>query len=46
MPMLIGSTTLLCTILSVALGQITMGMEAFGAIHDRSVLMSVKREES
>jgi hypothetical protein len=44
MPMLIGSTTVACTLLSMMLGQITMGMEAIGVLLAALVLMSVQRE--
>ncbi len=44
MPMLIGSATVLCTLLSIMLGQITMGMEALGVLLAALVLMSVQRE--
>ena len=44
MPMLIGSMTVFCTLLSMMLGQITMGMEALGVLLAAFVLMSLKRE--
>lgn len=44
MPMLIGSATVLCTLLSMMLGQITMGMETLGVLLAALVLMSVQRE--
>ncbi len=44
MPMLIGSATVVCTLLSMALGQITLGMEAIGVLLAAAVLMSVQRE--
>jgi hypothetical protein len=44
MPMLLGSTTFLCTLVSMALGQITMGMEAIGVLLAALVLMSLQRE--
>jgi hypothetical protein len=44
MPMLIGSTTMVCTLLSMMLGQITVGFEAFGVLLAAGVLMSVQRE--
>ncbi len=44
MPMLIGSTTVACTLLSMMLGQIAMGMEAIGVVLAALVLMSVQRE--
>ena len=44
MPLLLGSTTVLCTLLSMLLGQIAVGMEAIGVVLAGLVLMSVKRE--
>ena len=44
MPMLIGSTTFACTLLSMALGQISAGMEALGVLIASLVLMSLQRE--
>jgi hypothetical protein len=44
MPMLLGSSTVFCTLLSMMLGQITMGMEAIGVLLAALVLMSVQRE--
>jgi hypothetical protein len=44
MPMLIGSTTAAVTLLSMMLGQITMGMEALGVLLAAFVLMSLQRE--
>ena len=44
MPMLIGSTTIFCTLLSIMLGQIAMGTEALGVMLAAFVLMSVQRE--
>src|SRR5216684_4625311 len=44
MPMLLGSTTLVCTLFSMMLGQIAMGMEAIGVLLAALVLMSVQRE--
>jgi hypothetical protein len=44
MPMLIGSTTMVCTLLSMMLGQITVGMEALGVLLASAVLMSLQRE--
>ena len=44
MPMLLGSATVACTLLSLMLGQITMGMEALGVLLAAFVLMSVQRE--
>jgi hypothetical protein len=44
MPMLLGSTTVVCTLLSMMLGQITVGVEAFGVLLAAGVLMSLQRE--
>ena len=44
MPMLIGSTTMVCTLLSMMLGQIAAGMEAIGVLLAAMVLMSLQRE--
>jgi len=44
MPMLLGSTTMLCTLLSMMLGQIALGMEALGVLLAALVLMSLQRE--
>src|SRR5438132_13826051 len=44
MPMLLGSTTVVCTLLSMMLGQIAMSMEAIGVLLAALVLMSVQRE--
>ncbi len=44
MPMLIGSTTVVCTLLSMMLGQITMGMEALGVLLAALVLISLQPE--
>ena len=44
MPLLLGSTTLVCTLLSMMLGQIAVGMEAIGVMLAALVLMSVQRE--
>jgi hypothetical protein len=44
MPMLIGSATFACTLVSMALGQIAMGTEALGVLLASLVLMSVQRE--
>ena len=44
MPMLLGSTTVVCTLLSMMLGQITMGAEALGVLLAAAVLMSLQRE--
>jgi hypothetical protein len=44
MPMLIGAATFACTLLSMILGQITLGMEALGVLLAAGVLMSLRRE--
>lgn len=44
MPMLLGATTFVCTLLSMMLGQIAMGTEAAGVLLAAAVLMSVQRE--
>jgi hypothetical protein len=44
MPMLLGSTTFACTLLSMAVGEITMGIQALGVLLASIVLMSLQRE--
>jgi len=44
MPMLLGSATVVCTLLSMMLGQIAVGMEAIGVVLAALVLMSLQRE--
>jgi hypothetical protein len=44
MPMLIGATTVACTLLSLILGQIALGMEALGVLLAAAVLMSLQRQ--
>lgn len=44
MPMLLGSAIVVCTLLSMMLGQITVGMEAIGVVLAALVLMSLQRE--
>lgn len=44
MPILIGSAIVVCTLLSMMLGQIAMGTEAIGVLLAALVLMSVQRE--
>lgn len=44
MPMLIGSTTVVCTLISMMLGQISFGVEAMGVLLAAAVLMSLQRE--
>jgi hypothetical protein len=43
MPMLIGATTVACTLLSMILGEIALGMEALGVLLAAAVLMSLQR---
>jgi hypothetical protein len=43
MLMLIGATTVACTLLSVMFGQIALGMEALGVLLAAAVLMSLQR---
>lgn len=44
MPMLLGATTAACTLLSMMLGQIAIGMESLGVLLAAAVLMSLQRE--
>ena len=44
MPMLLGSATFLCTLLSMMLGQITIGVEPLGVLLASVVVMSLQRE--
>ena len=44
MPMLLGAATVACTLLSLILGQIALGMEALGVLLAAAVLMSLQRE--
>jgi len=44
MPMLLGSATIACTLLSMALGQITAGVQAMGVLLAALVVMSLQRE--
>lgn len=44
MPLLIGSTTVLCTLFSMLIGQVAIGMESLGVLLAAAVLMSVQRE--
>jgi hypothetical protein len=44
MPMLMGSAIVFCTLLSMMLGQIAVGMEAIGVVLAAFVLMSLQRE--
>ena len=44
MPMLLGSTTFACTLLSMALGQVSIGIQAMGVLLASIVLMSLQRE--
>ena len=43
-PLLIGSATLAVTLLSMALGQINTGLEAFGVLLAAVVLMTLREE--
>ncbi|HEV8031389.1 MAG TPA: hypothetical protein VGP42_10265 [Stellaceae bacterium] len=44
MPLLIGSATVVSMLLSLSLGQVTMGMEAVGVLLAAIVVMSLQRE--
>jgi len=44
MPMLLGSTTLVCTLLSMALGEVAMGLQVPGEALGALVVMSLQRE--
>jgi hypothetical protein len=44
MPLLLGSATIFCTLLSLILGQVAVGMEALGVLLAGLVLMSLQRE--
>jgi hypothetical protein len=44
MPLLLGSTTIVCTLISLMLGQIAFGAEAAGVMLAAAVLMSLQRE--
>ena len=44
MPLLIGAATAATTLLSMALGQINTGFEAFGVLLAAIVLMTLRRE--
>ena len=44
MPSLIGAATLAITLLSMALGQISTGFEAFGVLLAAIVLMTLRQE--
>jgi hypothetical protein len=44
MPLLLGSATFACTLLSLALGEVTMGIQALGVLLAALVLMSLQRE--
>jgi hypothetical protein len=44
MPMLLGSATLACTLFSILLGQVTLGMESIGVLLATLVLMSLQPE--
>jgi len=44
MPLLIGSATLGCTLLSMALGQVGAGLPAFGVLLASVLVMTLQRE--
>ena len=44
MPLLIGSATVVSMLLSLSLGQVTMGMEVVGVLLAALVVMSLQRE--
>ena len=44
MPFLIGAATAAATLLSMALGQINTGLEAFGVLLAAGVLMTLREE--
>lgn len=44
MPLLLGSATFACTLLSMVLGEVTMGIQALGVLLAALVLMSLQRE--
>jgi hypothetical protein len=44
MPLLLGSTTLACTLFSMLLGQVALGMESIGVLLASLVLMSLQPE--
>lgn len=44
MPMLLGAATVFCTLVSMMLGQIAVGMESLGVLLAAFVLMSLQRE--
>jgi hypothetical protein len=44
MPLLLGSATIFCTLLSMILGQVAVGMESLGVLLAGLVLMSLQRE--
>ena len=44
MPLLIGAATVATTLLSMALGQISTGFEAFGVLLAAVVLMTLRQE--
>ena len=44
MPLLIGSATIAITLISMAVGQISAGFEAFGVLLAALVLMSLQEE--
>ena len=44
MPLLLGSTTLACTLFGMMLGQVALGIESAGVLLASVVLMSLQRE--
>ena len=44
MPLLIGSATVVSTLLSISLGHVAMGTEALGVLLAAFVVMSLQRE--
>ena len=44
MPMLLGATTLACTLFGIILGQVALGMESLGVLLATLVLMSLQHE--
>jgi hypothetical protein len=44
MPLLLGAATFVCTLLCIALGEISMGIQALGVLLAALVVMSLQRE--
>jgi hypothetical protein len=44
MPLLIGSATVVCMLVSLAIGQIDIGIQAMGVLLAAGVLMSLQRQ--